>query len=144
MGDEAATRAAYNVQHFTDDMELRRCYEYTDPGEKTVWIIDELSMYIPEDIARHYYICRLSYDVIFPTLDAEALRGLPNIDYDLLSSCVEIAALQPMNKDATMRLCQQTIITEDYSQPYGQRLLGQAVAMVRETGLELRRERKFR
>ncbi len=129
VGDEAAARAAYNVQHFTDEMELRRCYEYADPAEKAIWIIDKPGMYIPQDIARQYYICRLSYEGIFPTLDAEALRALPNIDYDLLSSCADIAALRPMNKDATKRLCQQTIYADDYARPYGQRLLDKAVTL---------------
>lgn len=129
VGDEAAARAAYNVHHFTDEMELRRCYEYADPAEKAIWIIDKPGMYIPQDIARQYYICRLSYEGVFPTLDAEALRALPNIDYDLLSSCVDIAALRPMNKDATKHLCQQTIYADDYARQYGQRLLDKAVTL---------------
>ena len=36
VGDDAASRAGYEIQHFTDDMELRRCYEYADPGTKEI------------------------------------------------------------------------------------------------------------
>lgn len=129
VGDDAAIRASYNVQHFTDDMELRRCYEYANAGEKTVWIIDNPNMYIPQDIARQCYICRLTFKTIFPTLDADALRELPNIDYDLLNTCVDVAVLRPMNRDATKRLCQQIIYSDEYIRPYGQRLLEKAVTM---------------
>lgn len=129
VGDDAASRAGYEIQHFTDDMELRRCYEYADPGIKALWIIDTPDMYIPQDIARQYYICRLSFQTIFPTLDADALRALPNIDYDLLSTCADIAALRPMTKEATERLCRQGMLSTEYARPYGQGLLSDAVAM---------------
>ena len=128
-GDETAIRDAYNVQHFTDEMELRLCYEYANPIEKSLWIMDKPDMYIPQDIARQYHICRLTFETVFPTLDAEALRALPNIDYDLLSSCADIAALRPMGKDATMHICQQTIYAENFAQPYAQRLLENTVTM---------------
>ena len=129
VGDSAAAQAGFEIRHFTDEMDLRRRYEAADPQAKALWMIDAPEMYIPLDIARKFFVTRLTFAMIFPTLDADALRALPNIDYDLLSHCADAAAWTPQGRDATVRLCLQTMLSGQYARPYGKDILNEAVRM---------------
>ncbi len=130
--DAHAEANGFAVEHFIDEMQLRRAYEhrYRYQSEKRAILVpDAIGMHIPFDIAQRFHVIELTFDLVFPNLHAETLRRLPGIDYSLLSFCVDAAAVQPLSAEQTEALCRQGMYSAVYAASYANRLLDQAVTM---------------
>ena len=131
--DQAVINHDFSVIHITDDMKLRRYYEFEcrdKPDAKMIIVIDHASVLIPYDISNKIRIIDLSFGMLFPTLHSEVLSRLPGLDFDHLAYVVDHAAISKLNEKETEELCQKGLRSAALAAPYGNRLMEDAVAMV--------------
>ena len=127
--DQAAIDHEYSVIHITDDMKLRKFYEYEcvdNPNRKTIIIIDHASVVIPYDIQKTLMVVELSFELIFPTLCVNVLSNLPGLDFDHLASIVDQAAISTLNEEDTFKLCTEGLRKAEWAVSYGNKLLDTA------------------
>lgn len=79
------------IQWIRSAEELRYIYEryYRSGDNKGLLVLSNLSINIPYDIMQRFTIIRLSFEEVFPKLDATTLRVARNIDFDYLATAVE-------------------------------------------------------
>lgn len=67
--------------------ELRYIYErdYRGGDKRAIWIIKDMNIQVPYDIARRFAVTRLRIESVFPQLDAATLRDTHNIDFNYLA-----------------------------------------------------------
>ena len=128
--DEQAIASGYKVVHFTDDMRLRFYYEtecLVHPTDKQIIVIDNGSFDVPYDIEKHFPIIDLNYHLIFPTLNEDALKELPGLDYDHLACVIDFTFLKCLDKQQTIRFCTEGLRTGTWAEIYAKELLERAV-----------------
>lgn len=130
--DEAAQEAGLCVVHIQDEMALRFQYEQAlinRPADRILFVIDRRDIYIPMDITRMYYVFQLTFEAVFPTLSAEALRGLLGLDFDWLVACIDKAPFGSMNAQQTLAWCHEGMYQADVCCDYAATLLERARAL---------------
>ena len=116
--DDAPAAVSCRIVHISDEMELRRFYEWNVSGrreEKYILVIDREDLYIPADIRKCFYVQNLTYRLVFPLLDTAAVRELPGLDYTKLLFLAEHVNA-PMNYEETIKFCTETL-PEDSGYP---------------------------
>ncbi len=131
--DQAVINHDFSVIHISDDMKLRKYYEFEcrdNPDAKLIIVIDHACVSIPYDIRLQIRIIDLSFDTLFPTLNAETLSRFPGLDFDHLAYVVDRVAISKLDERATTRLCQFELRTAPLAALYGNKLMEEAVASV--------------
>ena len=131
--DQAVINHDFSVIHISDDMKLRKYYEYEcrdNSDAKLVIVIDHACLSIPYDIRLKTRIIDLSFDMLFPMLSSEALSRFPGLDFDHLAYVVDRVAISKLDEQATAQLCQFELRTASLAAPYGNKLMEDAVAVV--------------
>ena len=128
--DEALRQEGFVVEHFSDDMQLRRYYEFDfaswKPDQKGAIVIDAPDMYVPTDIRAHFHCVNLSFEQLFPMLQANVLRELPGVDFDAIAFCSRNFILRAKDRAETLAFCQQQVLCGEYGAAYGRALIEQA------------------
>lgn len=116
----------YRIMHLQDDMKLRYFYEtgfFDRPDEKHIIVIEENAFRIPYDIAHAIPVINLSYEILFPMLDASALEAMPGLDYDHLSFVADRAAVRSRDRQETISFCTTIMNSPGWSSDYAEKLL---------------------
>lgn len=124
--DSKAQEYGFQVIHVSDEMALRFNHEKAQISKsytKLLLIIDDPAIYVPIDIARMYYIVRLSLSTAFPNLSAEALQELPGIDFDWLSASIKHLPFGELDKAQTLAWCRKGMYQAENCREYGRSLL---------------------
>ena len=130
--DQAAINHDYVIIHITDDMKLRRYYEFEcieSPKEKRIIVVDHGMVSIPYDIQKNIRVVELSYDIVFPTLDSKALAKLPGLDFNHLAFVADQASLKKLNEKETVQFCTEDLRSAIWATSYGNSLLEKAVSL---------------
>lgn len=131
--DQAVINHGFSVIHITDDMKLRKYYEFEcreKSDEKIIVVIDHARVLVPYDIRKTIRVIDLSFGMLFPTLNSEVLSRLPGLDFDHLAYVVDRAAISKLDEKETVQLCQKGLRTALLAAPYGNKLMDDAVALV--------------
>ena len=130
--DQEAINHGYSVIHINDDMKLRKYYEFEcceKPGEKIIIVIDHTSILIPYDIQMAIHVVKLSFDILFPTLNSNVLARLPGLDFDHLAFVVDRAVLSSLDEKSTINFCTNGLRSAAWAAPYGEKLMNDAVSI---------------
>ena len=78
-------RNGFTVIQYKDDLDFRIHYEHDakNSGNKIV-VVGKHDQYIPYDIRKILRRCDISYESLFPRLNADVLREYPNLNLDYL------------------------------------------------------------
>lgn len=121
----------WKIKHISDEMELRQYYEYEvceNSDQRFLIVIGDDKLYIPSDIKRKFEIRRITFDTVFPVLNAEAVRSLPGLDYSRILRYISYFSLERMSREATLEFCTKTI----YEDPkYALELIHKAEALAK-------------
>lgn len=131
--DQAVINHDFSVIHITDDMKLRKYYEFDcrdKPDAKNIIVIDHACVLIPYDIRIKIRVIDLSFGMLFPTLDSKVLSRLPGLDFDHLAFVVDRMGISKQDEQATSQLCQFELRTAPLAAPYGNKLMEDAVSLV--------------
>lgn len=127
--DQVFINHDYRIMHLQDDMKLRYFYEtdfFDHPDEKHIIVIEESAFRIPYDIAHAIPVINLSYETLFPMLDASALEAMPGLDYDHLSFVADRAAVRSRDRQETISFCTTIMNSPGWSSDYAEKLLDDA------------------
>lgn len=110
--DNSFTISEWKIKHVSDEMELRHYYEcvvQNQQEDKYIIVIDNEGVYIPADIEKVFYLQKISYSLIFPTLDSGVIRELPGLDFARILTYAGMIEFHHLTREATMKFCTKTI-----------------------------------
>ena len=128
--DQEVINHGYSVIHINDDLKLRRFYEFELNGNserKIIVVIDHASISIPYDIKKNIRIVQLSFDSVFPNMNAEALSKLPGLDFDHLSLVADQASVTKLDERDTISFCMNGLRSAKWAIPYANKLMDDAI-----------------
>lgn len=80
----------FEVVHYADDLSFRMAYEdKLKQSDDKILLIANSSSFIPYDIRQRFRDFALSFDALFPKLNATALKAFPDLDLELLCMAYE-------------------------------------------------------
>lgn len=128
--EQIAIENGYEVVHFSDDMQLRRYYEFDcqdRPNDKRIMVIDRAALLVPYDIQKRFQVIDLSFWLLFPMLDDMVLAHFPGLDFDFLSFAVDRAVFHKLNEQETAHFCTEGLRTAELAAAYGESELNKAL-----------------
>ena len=101
-----------NVIHCME--ELRYIYErdYRSTATKAILVLTSRDVLIPYDISRRFTTVVLRLDVLFPQLDAAALRAARNVDFDFLAIAAQHMTGRKLNAKQTRQFYMSDMFTQ--------------------------------
>lgn len=130
--EQTAVENGYEVVHFSDDMLLRRYYEFDcqdRPDAKRIMVIDRAALIVPYDIQKRFPIIDLSFRLLFPMLDDVVLSHFPGLDFDFLSFAADRSVYRRLDEQETARFCTEGLRDPALAAAYGSAQLDKALSL---------------
>lgn len=124
--EELFNKSAFtNILHYEDVEKFRFIYEdkIKNSKEKYIVIVSE-AIYVPYDILKGFYQVDISYENLFPRLNAYKLKTTNNLDLDLLACASQFLFEDLSTEKATEAFINNTIFEAEYIREYIHYLVG--------------------
>ena len=128
--EQIAIESGYEVVHFSEDMQLRRYYEFDcqdRPNDKRIMVIDRAALLVPYDIQKRFQVIDLSFRLLFPMLDDVVLEHFPGLDFDFLSFAVDRSVFRSLDEQETARFCTEGLRDPALAAAYGNAQIDKAL-----------------